>query len=221
MCRTDKSNIGVGFVRIGILGTGFMGETHGKIYKMFPEVILKGIVGRNESKVREVANSLETKAYTDPYELINSDEVDVIDVCYPTIIHTEYVIAALNKGKHVFCETPLAYNIGEAEQMQKAAQSSGRVLAVALYDRFQSQYKYIYEYIKSGKLGKLKAVFANRRSQLYWSGKDMILNLMIHDFDFIYWLLGKPNAVVSLGTETADRTNENIFILMRQSADIS
>lgn len=89
-------------MRIGILGTGFMGKMHGKIFESFPEVTLKGIVGRNESKTVEVANSLDISAYTNPYDLINSDEIDIIDVCYPTAIHAEYVLAALNNGKHVF-----------------------------------------------------------------------------------------------------------------------
>jgi UDP-N-acetylglucosamine 3-dehydrogenase len=206
--------MGVNFMRIGILGTGFMGKMHGNIFRSFPEITLKGVVGRDASKAVEVANSLETVAYTTPYDLINSNEVDVIDVCYPTAIHAEYVVAALNKGKHVFCETPLAYNIEEAEQMLEAANSNGRILMVALYDRFQSQYKYICEYVKSGKLGRPKAVFANRRSQPYWSGKDMIVNLMIHDLDFLYWLLGKPNAVIGLGTKTADGINESINVLL-------
>ena len=207
-------------MRIGILGTGFMGKMHGNIFKKFPEVTLKGIVGRNESKAIEVASSLETASFTDPYDLINSNEVDVIDVCYPTAVHAEYVIAALNHGKHVFCETPLAYNIDEAEQMLKAAKTNGRLLLIALYDRFQSQYKYIYEYLNSGKLGKPKAVFANRRSQPYWSSKDIIVNLMIHDFDYLYWLLGKPNAVCSLGTKTAEGQNEHINVLLEYQ-DIS
>ncbi len=207
-------------MRIGILGAGYMGKMHASIFKTFPDVVLKGIVGRDEFKVIEAAKSLETKAYTDPYDLINGDEVDAIDVCYPTAIHGEYVIAALNKGKHVFCETPLAYSAGEAEDMLKAAESNNRLLLVALYDRFQSQYKYIHDYIKSGKLGKPKAIFANRRSQAYGSGKDMIVNLMIHEFDFLYWLLGKPNAVISLGTKTVDGNDENIFVLLEYD-DIS
>lgn len=115
-----------------------MGKMHAKIYKKFPDVTLVGIVGRNVSKTMVEANSLETKAYTNPYDLINNDEVEVIDVCYPTAIHAEYVISALNRGKHVLCETPLAYKIEEAEEMLNAAKLNNRLLLVALYDRFQN-----------------------------------------------------------------------------------
>ncbi len=85
---------------------------------------------------------------------------------------------------------------------------------MALFDRFQSQYKYVYEYIKSGKPGQPKAVFANRLSQPYWSSNDMIVNLMIHDIDYLYWMLGKPNSVISLGTQTPAGANEHINILL-------
>lgn len=196
------------------MGAGFMGKIHANIYKNLPGVTLQGIVGRNQSKVSEIAASLGTKAYTDPSDLLDDGDLDAIDVCYPTSLYAEYVIAALNKGKHVFCETPLAYHLDEAAQMLQAAKANNRLLLIALYDRFQSQYKYVYEYIKSGKLGNPKGVFANRRSQSYWSSKDLIVNLLIHDLDFIYWLIGKPKAVISLGTATGDGINESINVLL-------
>ena len=110
------SNVNKASIRIGILGTGF-GKTHARIFASLPDVEVLGIVGRNEQKTREVARSLGIEACTDPKELIGRPDVDAIDVCYPTSTHAEYVMAALNQGKHVFCETPVAYTLAEAEQM--------------------------------------------------------------------------------------------------------
>jgi UDP-N-acetylglucosamine 3-dehydrogenase len=201
-------------MHIGLLGTGEMGKTHGHIYKNFPDVTLAGIVGRDRAKVTEVAGSLGTQAYTDPFDLIRRQEIDAIDVCYPSTLHREYVIAALDSGKHVFCETPLAYTIEDAQAMLEAAERNKRILMVALFDRFHSQYRHIGELIKSGQLGKIKTVFANRRSPSYWASDDIVVNLMLHDFDYLYWLLGKPKGVVGLGTSTAEGINEHVNVLM-------
>jgi len=176
-------------MRIGILGTGF-GKRHAEIFASFPDVDVAGITGRDEVKTEQVARSLGVSGCTDAYELINNPDVDAIDVCYPTQVHCEYVLASLTQGKHVFCETPVAYTLAEAEQMSQTAASGDQLLLVALYGRFVSDYKYVHDYIEAGHLGKPKVVFANRRTAPVWGDWDehFILNLMLHDIDYLYWL---------------------------------
>lgn len=186
-------------MNIGILGAGFMGKMHAGYYKNMGDVHITGISGRDGKRTAEAAEEAETEAFLDPYDLIDNKEVDAIDVCLPSGIHTQYVIDALKAGKHVFCETPLAYTAEEAEKMSEASKLSGKKLMVALYDRFQSQYKYIYEYITSGEIGSPKAVYTNRRSPPYYSTEDIFLNLLIHDFDYVSWLLGRPDSVYCRG----------------------
>jgi predicted dehydrogenase len=201
-------------MRIGILGTGF-GKRHAEIFASFPDVEVAGIVGRDEQKTAEVARSLGIPGYTDPDELIRRTDVDAIDVCYPTDVHAEIVIAALTRGKDVFCETPVAYTIAEAERMSQAAASCGKLLLVALFDRFVSDYKYIHDYVQTGHLGAPRVVFANRRTPPVWgSGWDenFILNLMLHDVDYVYWLLGKPLAVTGRALENPDGGWNHVFV---------
>ena len=154
-------------VRIGILGTGF-GQTHARLYSSFPDVKVMGIVGRNEQKTRQAAQDLNIPGYTDPNELINDPDVDAIDICYPTELHSKYAIAVLKQGKHVFCETPVAYTLAEAEQMSQSAAASGKLLLVASVGRFVSEYKYVHNCIQAGHLGRPKVVFANRRTAPVW-----------------------------------------------------
>ncbi|HEX2955032.1 MAG TPA: Gfo/Idh/MocA family oxidoreductase [Bacillota bacterium] len=201
-------------MRIGILGTGEMGKTHANIYKRFPDVALIGMAGRDEIKTKEVANFIETKAFGSAYDLIHSEEVDAIDVCYPSAVHKEYVVEALNSGKDVFCETPLAYTVEDAEAMLAAARRNKKLLMVALFDRFQSQYRHIAELIKSGQWGKPKAFFANRRSPAYFASNDIVINMMIHDFDFLSMLVGKPKAVIGLGVANSKGVNEQVNVLL-------
>jgi UDP-N-acetylglucosamine 3-dehydrogenase len=189
-------------MHLGIIGTGF-GVRHAEIYASFPDVEVVGIVGRDKQKTEQVAHTLGICGYTDINALLTHPDVDAIDVCSPTYAHADHVLAALEHGKHVFCETPVAYTLADAEQMSRSSASSNRLLLVALYGRFVSEYKYIHDAITAGHLGKPKAVFANRRTPAIWGTWDenFILNLMLHDIDYLSWTLGKPQAVTSRALE--------------------
>lgn len=203
-------------MRIGILGAGF-GRRHGEILASFPDVEVVGIVGRDQQKTREVARILGVPSYTDPNELITKPDIDAIDVCYPTHVHSQYVIAALTQGKHVFCETPVAYTLAEAKQMSQTATSCGKLLLVALFGRFVSDYKHVHDYLQAGHLGKPKVMFANRRTPPIWGNgwdENFILNLMLHDIDYVYWLLGKPQAVTSRALGNLEQGWEHVFIAL-------
>ena len=207
-------------MNIGILGTGFMAKIHAQIYKSLADVKIVGMAGRDGLRAEEAAQNYGAKAYENPSGLFKEASIDVIDVCLPTAIHAEYAIEALKSGKHVFCETPLTYEIEDAEKMLEASKQTEKKLMVALYDRFQSQYMFIHEFIKSGKIGKLKAIFANRRSQSYFASKDIVLNLMIHDIDYICWLLGMPESVYCRGISSDKGIDEHASAIL-EYADMS
>jgi predicted dehydrogenase len=203
-------------MQIGILGTNF-GKRHAEIFTSLPDVDVLGIAGRNAQKTREVAHALGIPAYTDPEELIACPEVDAIDVCLPTSLHSRYVTAALQQGKHVFCETPVAYTLAEAEQMSQAAARSGKLLLVALFGRFVSVYKYVHDYIAAGQLGKPRVLFANRRTPAIWGSgwnENFILDLMLHDIDYSCWLLGTPRTVTSRALAKPAGGWEHVFIAL-------
>jgi UDP-N-acetylglucosamine 3-dehydrogenase len=189
--------------RVAVIGTGF-GKEHTRIYTAFPDVEVVGIAGRSPEKTLEAAQALGVPACTDPAALIERPDVDAIDVCTPTPAHAEFVIAALQHGKDVFVETPVAYTLQEAEAMARAAQTSGQKLLVALFGRFQPEYRHVRDMISEGRLGAVKAVFASRRTAPVWGAWDenFVFNLMLHDIDYVCWLLGRPRAVVSQGLES-------------------
>lgn len=205
-------------MKIGILGTGFMGRMHAGIYKAIPGVEVAGLVGRALEKTKATAEALDVPWSLSMDELLNRGDVDVIDVCYPSKFHTEAVIAALKAGKHVFCETPVAYTNDEADAMSLAALSANKLLMVALFDRFLSPYQEIYRILKKGLLGHPRMVFANRRTSPYWplpvedpSTMEPIVNLMIHDFDVLHWLLGRATSVTAHGQKGPSGTEEHVI----------
>jgi predicted dehydrogenase len=193
-------------MRIGILGAGWAGSTHAEAYVTMPDVEIAGIVGRREARVHELAEGLNVSGFTDPRRILDDETVDAVDVCYPTFIHREYVIAALERGKHVFCETPMALSLEDADAMIAMARSSGKLLLVAQVMRFVDAYVYIRDALRSGELGKPQVVFASRLSSGRHRGErpatefgGPLVELMIHDFDYLNWLVGKPTAVRSTG----------------------
>ena len=190
-------------MRIGILGAGWAGSVHARAYSQMTDVEIAGIVGRRESKVKERADTLGVPGLTDPWKLLDDDTVDAIDVCYPTYIHRDYVVAALQRGKHVLCETPIALGLQEVDAMIAAARSSGKIALVALVMRFVDTYVYVHDAVASGELGKPLVAYAYRAGPAWGRSSadfgELVIEPMIHDFDYLNWLLGKPAAVSATG----------------------
>ena len=212
MSKTNK-------IRIGILGTGF-GQTHARIFSAFSDVEVVGIAGKNEQKTMDVARALGIQGYSEAEALINNADVDAIDVCLPTELHASYVIAALKQVKDVFCETPVAYNLADGIRMGKTARNTGKKLLAGLFGRFVSGYRYVHDFVAEARLGKLRAVYADRRTAPVWGGawdENFILNLMLHDIDYVCWLLGRPKAVLSQGLGNAAGGWDQVSISLEYS----
>jgi predicted dehydrogenase len=194
-------------MRIGILGAGDMGSTHARIFAAMPEVDVAGIVGRSRERVERVAGEVNAPALTDPSVLLDDGSIDAIDVTYPSALHREWAVAALERGKHVFCETPMALTVEDADAMIAAACDTGRILMPAQVHRFGPESVFIHEEVVSGRLGRPVAAYAGSRSPYYGSGTrrpvelygEPMLDLMIHPFDTLNWLLGLPHAVAGSG----------------------
>ena len=207
-------------MRIGILGAGNMGQTHARAYANMRGVEIAAIVGRREPRVRVVADQFGVTALTDPWKVLDDDSIDAIDVCYPSSVHREVAVAALERGKHVFCETPIALNIEDADAMIEAARAHDRILMVALLMRFVADNVYVHDVVVSGELGRPFTAFANRRSASYWSRKQLaeqvyaepVIELGNFDFDYLNWLFGVPTAVFGTGIVGATGVAEHAFI---------
>src|SRR3954469_20001482 len=116
-------------IRVGLIGYAFMGAAHSQAFRTAPHFFdlplvpdLRVLVGRDKAKLEDAAARLgwqETE--TDWHRVLERDDVDLVDVCTPGDTHAEIAIAALEAGKHVLCEKPLANTVAEAEAMAEAA----------------------------------------------------------------------------------------------------
>ncbi len=208
-------------VRVGIVGLGFMGKTHYEAYEKIggARVVaiadadakraggdLSGVWG-NIGKGRPAQLPMDRiKGMTDYREMLAMDEVDVVDICLPTPAHKEAAIAALTSGKHVLIEKPLARTSGDAQQIADAAANAEGLFMPAMCMRFWPQWAWLKQAVSDGRYGKVLAATFRRMASMppgwFHNGQmsgGALLDVHIHDTDFVYYLFGKPNAVSSRG----------------------
>lgn len=195
-------------MRIGILGAGFMGSTHARAYGNVPEVEIAGIYGYSESRAQPLADELGTAWTTDLHHLIEDPSIDAIDICLPGPQHREVTEAAIAAGKHVLLEKPITLTIEDADALVALAAKTDRILMIAHVLRFWPEYMEIAKRVQSGNYGKAISALAYRRQPFpAWSAlfarSDLtggaVLDMMIHDYDALNWILGRPKAVVGRG----------------------
>jgi len=209
-------------VRIGILGAGAMATAHAAAYAGVTDATVIGIFARDPTRAHAAAALCKAEPFTDAQELIRHAGVDAIDVCLPSAIHCDFVVAALEAGKHVFCETPLALQLDEARRMRDAARRAGRLLQVGLLMRALGAYRHIKNVTVSSTYGKLVSVTAWRLgSYLHSDAPDHkshygepSTELMTFDFDFIQWLMGPPNRLSASAARTAPHASGDISALL-------
>ncbi|MEK8128304.1 Gfo/Idh/MocA family oxidoreductase [Paenibacillus filicis] len=156
-----------------MIGYNFMGKAHSNAYRQLPFFfeksavpVLKAIAGRNEEEVQKASRRMGWASYeTDWRKLVERDDIDVVDIATPNHTHVEMAIAALEAGKHVICEKPLALTLEEAKRMKAAADRSGKVNMLMHNYRFAPAVQFAKQLICEGKLGKIRhirAVYLNQ-----------------------------------------------------------
>lgn len=214
-------------LRVGMVGYAFMGTAHSHAWRTAPRFFdlplrpeLTAIAGRNEEGVRAAATKMGwASVETDWRALIERDDIDLIDICTPGNTHTEIAIAALEAGKHVLCEKPLANSVAEAERMAAAADAAAargvysmcgfsyrRTPALALAKRM----------VDAGRLGQIRHVRAqylqdwlsDADAPLTWrldkstAGSGALGDIGAHSIDAAQWITGLDITGVSALLET-------------------
>jgi predicted dehydrogenase len=141
--------------------------------------------------------------------LLAIPDLDLVDICAPTMAHPELALAALKAGKHVLCEKPMARTSAEARKMVEAAKAADRILMPAMPLRFWPEWVWLRDAIRTGEFGKVYgARFRRVAEPPGWGAKHFgngalsggaLLDLHVHDTDFVQFAFGKPKAVYSRG----------------------
>lgn len=165
------------------------------------------IWGRHKEKLQKLKEDLNIETTTDMDEIINDKNIDLVDICLPSSLHKEYAIKAMKNGKDVFCETPTALTIEDAEAIQEASKRYHKRCFVDMFILFEEAYKYLHKLITENTLGTLKALYVKRETPHLWG--DLSLdkispNLIIHECDLVTYLLGYANEITALGVNSKE-----------------
>ncbi len=165
----------------------------------------------NRALAAGLAHEHQARIYDDVETLLSDPEVQAVDVCLPTFLHERCVVSAARHGKHVLCEKPIALTVEQADRMIAATEQAGVIAMVGQVIRFWPEYVAIRELLSSGGLGEVRAINALRLSAPpAWGSwfKDpslsggALIDLHIHDLDFIYSLCGMPDRIFATGLQS-------------------
>jgi predicted dehydrogenase len=208
-------------VKVGLIGCGFMGTVHATCYRYLENVKVVGVSDLRKEYAKKAADITKSEIFSDPMELIQCKEVEVIDICLPTYLHKKFILACCDAKKNVFCEKPLTLNEQDAEEIVMGIKESKVKFMIGMVLRFWPEYMEFKKIVDSGKFGKLKVLQCTRLSTPPLYGWDnwyldpirsggAALDLHIHDVDFIYYLFGKPESVYSTGRHNSKNGLEHI-----------
>ena len=196
-------------MRVGLVGAGFIGAVHLGAYANMPEVEVVGVADAVPEIATAGAAVVGARAYSSYEELVAAEDVDVVDVCLPTAFHRELALKVARDGKHLILEKPIARSLEDAKAILDAFDGNSRRLFVGHVVRFFPEYACIKEMIDAGELGTVGVARTSRRSPFLTGWNDwyadwrmsggVLLDLVIHDFDFLRWALGEVERVYARG----------------------
>jgi predicted dehydrogenase len=205
-------------IKVGIIGVG-IGQAHIKGYAKVPRAKVVALCDVNTERAAQVAKScgLEgVQIFADHREMLDSSAVDAVSVCVPNSLHRPIAVDALNAGKHVLCEKPLAMNARDAQKIADAAEKNKRKCMVAQVQRFRPDTRYLKQLIAGGELGDIYYAHTGCLRQRgipgyggWFTTKEMsgggpMIDIGVHFLDLTWWLCGCPQPVAAFGATYAE-----------------
>ena len=212
-------------LKIGIIGFGFMGKMHFRCWKAIEEAQVVAICDIDPANFTSTAGTAGNIAgaeqpldftgvefFTNAEVMFDKMELDAVSITLPTYLHAEYTLMALKAGVNVLCEKPMAMGPAECDRMTAAARESGKMLQIGHCIRFWPQYAKAKEIIDSRQYGDVLAATFQRLSLTpVWSWQNWlldgsksggaILDMHIHDSDFVQYVFGVPESVFCRGAK--------------------
>jgi predicted dehydrogenase len=213
-------------LRIAMVGAGTMGQVHSNSYINIKGGKLIAICDIQEEKAKKLADIHCAAYYVNFDEMLKNEDIDVVDICLPTYMHKEFVLKSIENNKNVFCEKPIALNVGDAEEMVESAREKGVKFSVGHVVRFFPAYEAAIRTIESGKIGTPKLIRTTRTgSYPSWGWRDWygnydlsggpLLDLIIHDFDWIRHNFGDVERVYAKSLGNRKHGQDHCLVTLR------
>ncbi len=213
-------------LKVGLVGCGGMGVRHAKCWQALgDEVKLVAIADADENNkyTMEEAETSGARVYSSGEEMIEKEELDIVDVCSPTFLHTKHAVMAMEKGMNVLIEKPVCLNEEEAKLLLETEKRCGVKVEVGHVIRFWDEYVWLKDVIDKKTYGEMiSASFQRLSRRPGWGWKDWfnnpdmsgtaVLDLQIHDVDFMRYIMGRePDDMVCRATRNKDGVLEHIL----------
>ncbi|MFB5662351.1 Gfo/Idh/MocA family protein [Alteribacillus sp. HJP-4] len=193
-------------IKVLLVGAGTMGEVHAEAYMKMKDAEVIGVADWSEDRRRELAAKLGAAPFKELSEALASlEEVDIVDICLATDKHGDAVKISADYGAAVICEKPLARSLEEAEELITYCENKRTTLFVGHVLRFFHEYVSIKDRLDNGEIG-MPGVVRTFRGGAFPEGMNnwyadveksggLILDMIIHDFDFLRWCFGEVERV--------------------------
>jgi len=202
-------------MKVAVIGCGGMGHAHAESYAAIPGVELVGVCDLNLELAQSLASKTQTQAFSSFEEMNAQVNPDLVSVTVPSFLHKKVALLAAAAGKHIVCEKPIALNLEDAEEIKQACQENGVRLFVGHVVRFFPDYAQAKQQIDAGQIGKVGVINAKRAGSHPGDAKSwfkeadksggVIVDLMVHDIDFVRWAAGEVKSVYAF-----NRCDENM-----------
>lgn len=198
-------------LRFAILGAGRMGVEHGRALVGLPEAQVVAVADPVEAAAQRVARlTRAARTYRDPLEAIADPKVQAVIIVTPTSTHAALIEAAANAGKAIFCEKPVAADLGETERVMRTVEERGVPFQIGFQRRFDAAFVQARARILAGEIGAVEQFSATGRDPapppldyLKLSG-GLFLDQAIHDLDIARFLVGEVEEVTAVGDAKVD-----------------
>jgi len=209
-------------LKVGLCGYGGLGHMHAGNLIHMPDVELVAVCDKRPEQLTsaEVKTNLDgggkpsdiagCRTYTDFRKMLKKEKLDLVVTALPTDLHAKFAILAMNAGCHVFSEKPMALTLKECDRMIAARDANNRELLIGQCLRFWPEYEFLKEAIEKKTYGKLNSLIMERiGGYAGWSSENWfndhqrsggaILDLHLHDADWVRYAMGKPAGVFAAG----------------------
>ncbi|MCR4282840.1 MAG: Gfo/Idh/MocA family oxidoreductase [Bauldia sp.] len=202
-------------LRVGVIGLGYFGERHARIYHALPNADLVAVCDRDAARAASVGARLSAAAFTDYRALLARGDIDAVSICLPDRLHTEAAVAVAEAGKAMLLEKPLAHDFVHAKQIVAAVESAGIRLMVGHILRFDPRYVQVYAASAPERIGALLHVRAKRNgiratAKRLGNATSILFYMGVHDVDAMQWVARSRIArVYAQKIETLGHGNED------------
>jgi UDP-N-acetylglucosamine 3-dehydrogenase len=202
-------------LRVGVVGTGVIGQAHARILAELPSAQLVGVVDINLAKAEAVAERARTRAFASLQQLLDVG-VQAVSIAVPTELHTEVALACIGAGCAVLVEKPIASDLAGAHAIIDAARAAGTMLMVGHVERFNPAAVALKQAVAAERLISVHITrvgpFPPRMSKI-----GVVIDLAVHDIDLVRWLTGEEITELSPLTRSIKAEREDVALIQMRT----